>query len=208
MPARWTRCARPSAQARLPARSTELRYNNESRRKPVKRLSVAAFALRRPGGDRDERPRWPRATRPGRCASSFRSRPAARYDALGRALAQKLLRADGPDEFVVENKPGGNGVVGAPTPSRRRRPDGYYAAVQRVDVRHRTDDDEAGTVLVSSPTSRRSHWWPRRLWPSRSATRFRPPTSRAFWRTPRRIPASCPSRSARPDRRGTCPRNC
>ena len=38
--------------------------------------------------------------------------PGGTLDTLGRALAQKLVRTDRP-AFVVENRPGGNGIIGA-----------------------------------------------------------------------------------------------
>ena len=53
-----------------------------------------------------------RVTRHGRCASIIPFPPGGTLDALGRALAQKLSDQMG-QPFVVENRPGGNGIIGA-----------------------------------------------------------------------------------------------
>src|SRR5690349_19387334 len=49
--------------------------------------------------------------------------PGGTLDTLGRALAQKLAEQTG-QAFVVENKPGGNGVIGADQVAKAQA-DGY-----------------------------------------------------------------------------------
>jgi tripartite-type tricarboxylate transporter receptor subunit TctC len=68
------------------------------------------------------RPAAPPTGRPGRFASSCRS-PGGSTDILARAIGQKLQEAMG-QPFVVENRPGAGGAIGA-AEAARAAPDGY-----------------------------------------------------------------------------------
>src|SRR4051812_14201652 len=68
----------------------------------------------------------------GACAQSWPTRPVklvipfppgGTLDTVGRALAEKLQAQLG-QPFVVENRPGGNGIIGADVVSKSQ-PDGY-----------------------------------------------------------------------------------
>jgi len=65
----------------------------------------------------------PRPGPEGPCASSCRFPPGGSTDILGRSIAQKLQEALG-QPFVVENKGGAGGSIGA-TEAARAAPDGY-----------------------------------------------------------------------------------
>ena len=59
-------------------------------------------------------------------------------------LAQKLGEQIG-QTFVVENKPGGNGTIGADAVAKAPA-DGYTLLFNASHLRHRADDDEVGAV--------------------------------------------------------------
>ena len=58
--------------------------------------------------------------------------PGGTLDALGRALAQKLGEQMG-QSFVVDNRPGGNGIIGADAVAKAR-PDGYTLLIVNVGM--------------------------------------------------------------------------
>jgi tripartite-type tricarboxylate transporter receptor subunit TctC len=70
--------------------------------------------------------------------------PGGTLDTVGRMLAQKLQEQLG-QTFIVENRAGGNGMIGS-----RRCGQGsgrwLHAAVQRVHLHHRADDGEVRTL--------------------------------------------------------------
>jgi len=56
--------------------------------------------------------------------------PGGTLDALGRALAQKLSDQMG-QQFVVENKPGGNGIIGADAVAKAPADGTRYCSTRR-----------------------------------------------------------------------------
>ncbi|HEY8050617.1 MAG TPA: tripartite tricarboxylate transporter substrate binding protein [Ramlibacter sp.] len=85
--------------------------------KPTRRAALAiVLALAAAGASAQS---WP--SRPVRMIIPFP--PGGTLDTVGRALADKLQQQLG-EPFVVENRPGGNGIIGADVVSRSK-PDGY-----------------------------------------------------------------------------------
>ncbi len=79
------------------------------------RAALAALALAAASTGFAQQP-WP--SRPVRMVIPFP--PGGTLDTIGRLLAQKLGEQTG-QTFIVENRAGGNGIIGA-TWCRRRRP--------------------------------------------------------------------------------------
>ncbi len=95
--------------------------------------------------------------------------PGGTLDQIGRALAQKLQEQTG-QTFVIENKPGGNGFIGADAVAKAPN-DGYTLLFNASTF-------VTGPMVAKAPydvtrTSRRSCWWRRRRWRCRSTTTCR-----------------------------------
>ncbi len=89
----------------------------------VAMIVVTALATLLPAGAKAQAPSWP--VRPVRLI--LPAPPGGGTDAVARTLAQKLSDAFG-QPFIVENKPGGSGVIGAALVAKAP-PDGYMLMI-------------------------------------------------------------------------------
>ena len=101
--------------------------------------------------------------------------PGGTLDSVGRLLAQKLAEQTG-QGFIVENRPGGNGFIGADAVAKAAA-DGYTLLFNASTFTTTPMTVKSAPFDVGA-TSSRSFWSPRHRSRSRSTTNYRSPTSR------------------------------